>query len=159
MKKLYLMRHAESTWGGPDIERKLNRRGEQDALHMGRYLQEQGVLLDVILCSTARRSKDTVTGVTQKYIYDGEILYIDELYQANHEIYLNLLNKLPSSIKTALLVAHNPTIEDFLEIVCSFKEQVTAASVAEIQFQIGQWSQLSLDACGELLNLWKPREI
>jgi len=159
MKKLYLMRHAESAWGAPDFERKLNQRGEQDALHMGRFLQGQDVLLDVILCSTARRAKETVTGFMQKYVFDGEILYIDKLYQATYETYLNLINKLPSSIVTAMIVAHNPTIEDFLEIVCGAKEQITAASVADIQFHIGKWSDLSLDARGELLNLWKPREI
>jgi phosphohistidine phosphatase len=162
MKKLYLMRHAESAWGTTslaDFERKLNRRGERDAPCMGRFLQERGVLLDAILCSAAERAKATAAGFLQKYAFDGVVHYKDELYHASYEIYLALLNKLPNSIEAAMIIAHNPALEDFLEAVCNVKVHISAASVADIEFQIEQWSDLSIAANGELLNLWKPREI
>ena len=162
MKKLYLMRHAESAWGTaslPDFERKLNRRGERDVPYMGHFLQEQGVLLDAIFCSAAERAKATAAGFLQKYAFNGEVHYKDELYHASYETYLALLNTLPDSIEAAMIIAHNPALEDFLEAVCNVKVHISTASVADIEFQIEQWNDLSVAANGELLNLWKPREI
>ena len=159
MRKLFLMRHAESAWGTPDVKRKLNQRGKRDAHRMGRFLREQNVILDSILCSTAERAKETAAGFMQKYTYDADVLYLDELYQASYETYLALLNNLPDSIEAAMIIAHNPTVEDFLEAVCNAKEYISAASVADIEFQIEQWSDLSIAASGKLLNLWKPSEI
>ncbi len=60
--RLILMRHAKSSWANvsqADFDRPLNERGRQAAPLMGRWLDEQGLIPDLILCSTARRTQET----------------------------------------------------------------------------------------------------
>ena len=84
MKNVLLMRHAKSSWKGdslPDHQRPLNQRGEHDAPRMGKFLQEQGILLEAILCSTAVRARETAAGLLKKYTFEGEVQYYDDLYK------------------------------------------------------------------------------
>ena len=66
MKTLLLMRHAKSSWSEPglaDHDRPLNKRGKQAAPEMGKLLRKEGLVPDLILCSTARRSRQTAEAV------------------------------------------------------------------------------------------------
>ena len=59
-RRLLLLRHAKSAW--PDLadsERPLNDRGRRDAPAMGRWLRDKGYVPDLVLCSTAQRTRDT----------------------------------------------------------------------------------------------------
>jgi phosphohistidine phosphatase len=162
MKNLLLMRHAKSSWGDasiPDHERPLNKRGKYDAPRMGKYLREQGIVLDVILCSTAARARGTAEGFLQEYTFEGEVHYIDDLYQASPETIISILNKLPDNVDTAMVIAHNPGLDDFLELVCDECGHMPTACVAYIKYPLQHWADLREYSKGELLQLWKPREI
>jgi phosphohistidine phosphatase len=162
MKNLLLMRHAKSSWKDNtlnDHQRPLNPRGKRDAPRMGEYLLEQGILLDAILCSTAKRARETAKRFLGEYDFDGEIFYVDDLYHADYETYITLLNQLPDTIETAMIVAHNPGMDYFLEMVCDEYEHMTTAAIAFIRLPVEIWAELSEVTPGELLNLWKPKEI
>lgn len=162
MKYLLLMRHAKSSWSDvslPDHERPLNQRGKQDALRMGKHLQEQGILVDAILSSTAVRARATAKGFLQEYTFEGELHYDDDLYHADPEAILSILHQLPDTISTVMLIAHNPGLDDFLEVVCDLYEHMTTASMAFIKFPVERWADLRLVTRGELVHFWKPREI
>jgi len=162
MKNLLLMRHAKSSWGDsslPDHQRPLNQRGKRDAPRMGKFLREQGVDLDAILCSTAVRARATAKGLLQEYTFEGEISYYDDLYQADPETIVSVLNQLPGSVTTAMVIAHNPGLDDFLEIVCDECGHMTTANVAYIKYSIERWSDLRVVTRGELLYFWRPREL
>ena len=162
MKNLLLMRHAKSSWKDAslsDHQRPLNQRGKRDAPRMGKYLQEQGIPLDAILCSTAERARATAAGFLGKYTLEGDILYIDDLYLAGPEMIVAHLTRLPDTVDTAMVIAHNPGLDDFLEMVCDEQEHMSTASVAYIQFPIECWVDLRAATRGKLLHLWKPRDI
>lgn len=160
MKTLILMRHAKSSWKDvslPDHQRPLNKRGKRDAPQMGKILMDQGVKLDVILCSTAERARSTVKGFLHEYDFDGEVIYIDDLYGADPETYVSILNKLGNDVDAAMIVGHNPEMDHFLEMVCELYDHMTTASIAEIMFSIEDWTELKEFTPGELLKIWKPR--
>ena len=162
MKNLLLMRHAKSSWKDaslPDHQRPLNKRGKRDAPCMGEFLREQGITLDAILCSTAARAKATVEGFLQGYTFDGDLVYINDLYHAGPETILIRLMQLPDNVDSAMVIAHNPGLDDFLDVVCDAPEHMPTASVAYIQFPIERWAELHVVKRGELIHLWKPREI
>lgn len=162
MKTLILMRHAKSSWKDnslPDHQRPLNRRGKRDALRMGKFLKKQGHKLDMILCSTATRAMSTVKRFLQEYDFGGEVFYFDDLYGADIEVYIAILNRLDNNVDSAMIVGHNPEMDYFLEVVCDEYEHMPTASIAVIQVSIENWADLKEISHGELINLWKPREI
>lgn len=162
MKTLILMRHAKSSWKDgslPDHQRPLNRRGKQDAHRMGKFLKKQGKKLDVILCSTAMRAMSTVKYFLKEFDFDGEVLYLDDLYGTDIESYIAILNRLENDIDTAMIVGHNPEMDYFLEIICDEYEHMPTASIAIIKLLIQDWSELNEITLGELLNFWRPRAI
>lgn len=162
MKNLLLMRHAKSSWKDVslnDHQRPLNKRGKRDAPRMGKYLQEQGVIVDAILCSTAVRARETVTRFLNEYTFEGEVFYVDDLYNASHETYIALLNQMPESVYTVMVVGHNPEMNTFLEITCDEFEHMPTGAVAVVQFSVKHWSELSEVMPGVLVDLWKPRAL
>ena len=162
MKTLLLKRHAKSSWKDaslPDHQRPLNKRGVQDAPRMGAFLQEQGLALDAILCSTAARAKATVEGFLEGYTFEGDLVYLDDLYHAGPDLIFVHLARLPDNVDSAMVIAHNPGLDDFLDTVCDELEHMPTASVAYIQFSIERWVELRGGKRGKLLHLWKPREI
>ena len=162
MKNVLLMRHAKSSWKGaslPDHQRPLNQRGKHDAPRMGKFLQEQGILLDTILCSTAFRARQTAEGLLKKYTFEGEVQYYDDLYNADPETIISILNRLPEKVDTAMVIGHNPGLDYFLELVCDECGHMSTASVAHIKYSVEEWLDLRAETTGELLHFWKPREI
>ena len=162
MKNLLLMRHAKSSWKDvslPDHQRPLNKRGKRDAPRMGKYLQEQGILLDAILCSTAVRARETVEGFLQEYTFEGEVEYFDDLYGADPATIISILNRLPDKVDTAMVVAHNPGLDDFLETLCDQWGHMATACVAYIRYPLEHWIDLRPVTKCELIHFWSPREI
>jgi phosphohistidine phosphatase len=162
MKNLLLMRHAKSSWQEtslPDHQRPLNGRGKRDAPRMGKFLREQSLLLDTILCSTAVRARETAEGLLQEYTFDGEVSYIDDLYQASTETIISVLNRLPDEVNTAMVIAHNPGLDEFLEIVCDECGHMPTGCVAHIKYPLEHWADLREYSRCELVQLWKPRNI
>jgi phosphohistidine phosphatase len=162
VKYLLLMRHAKSSWKeGPasDHARTLNKRGKRDAPRMGFHIREQGLLLDAVLCSTAVRARETAVAFLESCTFEGEVHYFDDLYQADPEVITTLLQQLPGTVETALVIGHNPGLEVYLEMVCGESEHMPTACVAYIRFALDRWADITGDTPGELLQIWKPKEI
>jgi len=116
MKKLYLLRHAKSSWSNPtlrDYDRPLNSRGDRQAKAMGKYFQKNAFKIDSILCSGAQRTRQTLDLLLESYDYQGEIEYKDEIYAASVSTLKNLVRQVNSD--SLLLIGHNPEIEALAE--------------------------------------------
>ncbi len=59
--RLIVMRHAKAGElpGGPDVERALTERGRRDAAAAGRWLRASGFVPEAVICSAARRTRQT----------------------------------------------------------------------------------------------------
>jgi len=162
MKTLLLMRHAKSSWNNPglsDHDRPLNARGRRAAPRMGRLLADEGLVPDVIVSSTAERARLTTAGVLEACPFEGDVIYTRDLYHAGVEDMLEILVGIDTKKECVMMVGHNPGMEYFLEEICGEIEHMPTAAIALIQFVIEEWSELSDESEGELLNFWRPKEL
>ncbi len=112
MKSLYLLRHAKSSWkdgGLSDHQRPLNKRGRDSAEALARYLARLGVSPDLVLCSTAARTRETLDLIAAA-IGTPRILLDPALYEAGQRQLLQQVRELPETAASVMLVAHNPGI-------------------------------------------------
>jgi phosphohistidine phosphatase len=117
MKKLYVIRHAKSSWDNtdvPDLERPLNDRGKRDAPRMGKRLKEKDVHPDMLLSSHANRAYATCTIIAQVLGCPKDLLKTDKrLYHSNENTILNVLKGLNDKVKSIMIFGHNPGLTDF----------------------------------------------
>ncbi len=161
MKTLLLLRHAKSSWkkpGLPDHERPLNKRGKKEALKVGDYLNENNLVPDLILSSTARRAQDTAQAVAEACGFAGKVDLYQDLYLSDPGSYLDILRCLPDEASRVLVVGHNPDIEDLLAMLTDVHEHMTTAALAVLDLPISSWEELNEATDARLENLWSPRE-
>jgi|SRR6266850_780865 len=162
MKTLLLLRHAKSSWKDSDLddhERPLNKRGKKDAPKMGRLLRDEDLLPDLIVSSSAKRCRKTAEHVIQTSGYRGETRICGELYEANAAKLRDFLAKLDDLISRALLIAHNPGLEELLESLVGEYTPLSTAALAQVELPIDAWSYLTSDTRGNLIKAWQPREL
>ena len=162
MKTLLLMRHAKSSWKEadlPDHERPLNKRGKKDAPTMGKLLQERDLIPQTILSSSALRARLTAEALVETCCQSSEVQYLDSFYMAEADEYLLTLRNLPDTLNLVMIIGHNPGLETLLQVLSGQIESLPTAVIAHINLPIEHWSDLNSDTAGELLEIWKPREI
>jgi phosphohistidine phosphatase len=162
MKTLLILRHAKSSWDDAsqtDHERPLNRRGARDAPRIGALLEEEALMPNCILGSTAVRVRETVELVVHHSRYRGKIEFRPELYLARPETYLAVLRELPDDCSTAMVVGHNPGLEDLLAGMIGEEEHLPTSALAKVEIDIDHWRQLDDRTPGKLIHLWRPKEL
>jgi phosphohistidine phosphatase len=116
MRTLSLLRHAKSSWDDPELtdhERGLNGRGLRDAPRMGRFIRNNGLVPDLVLCSDAVRTRETMRLVLAEWgAARPRVVYDAALYLAEPVGILKLLAKVDANIGHCLVVGHNPGLED-----------------------------------------------
>lgn len=162
MKTLLLMRHAKSSWKDPELadhERPLNKRGKKDAPLMGQLLRERNLIPDRILSSTAIRARATAETFAESSGYQGEILYLDNLYLAEADEYILALKNVPDLFGCVLMIGHNPGLETVLQVLSGAIQSLPTAVIAQVQLPIEHWSDLTSEVTGEIVEIWRPREV
>lgn len=154
MVTLSLFRHAKSAWSNPalgDFDRPLAPRGTMAAPDMGRFIAGNGLEPDVILCSTARRARQTLDLALPEFETRPEVQFTDDLYLAGPAEMLKLVRRLEGSCSHAMLVGHNPGMQALaLELVGkgdetkieSLNQKFPTAALAVIDFDCS-WRDLA----------------
>ena len=158
MKKyLSLIRHAKSSWGDAslaDHARSLNQRGQHDAQRMGEVLQEQGIVFDALLCSDAKRARQTLALLNEQLKVDEDIIhYLGELYCASVPTLIELIHAVDNQKNNIGIVAHNPGLEDLATMLSGDRETFSTCSVMQIGFDINNWSEVNKGKGKRLLFL------
>jgi phosphohistidine phosphatase len=162
MKTLIVMRHAKSSWDDTslgDYERPLNKRGKRDAPRMGKLIFQQELVPQLIITSSAKRARKTAEATAASARYDGRIEATRDFYHAGARTYIEQLNGLADDYSRVMVVGHNPGLEELIEELTGLWERMPTAAVAAIELRIDQWSKLTENIEGKLINLWIPREI
>jgi phosphohistidine phosphatase len=110
-KTLILLRHGKAENGTPtsdDHARRLTVRGTQAAELMGKYLAEQGLSPDKVLCSTAARTSETFTHVQTGFSAPLNVEFSQKLYHASGNEILSVLAASAGLANTVLVIGHNP---------------------------------------------------
>ena len=163
MKRLLILRHAKSSWNHPelsDFERPLNKRGRRAAPRMGRWIAENNLAPEVVICSTAKRAQQTYQLVQDVVNWDVETIHTDELYLAPAQTYIQHLSQLPDNIPTAMVIGHNPGMEELVSLLCGEYQSMPTCALAVITFDVNVWSQLAANGCsGKIQHHVLPREL
>jgi phosphohistidine phosphatase len=115
LKRLILMRHAKAAYplGVADHERPLAQRGHADAPVAGRWMLEHEVVPDFIVCSSALRARQTCTWVCSELGAKAPTPKLeDRLYDASAAQMLAVINHLPETVRTLLLIGHLPGVQE-----------------------------------------------
>jgi len=113
-RRLIVLRHAKSAWPDdvPDHERPLGPRGLRDAPKLGRWLGDNGYVPDRVVCSTARRTRETWERVSEALPEKPPVEYDDDLYGGDVEEFLNVARRIPDGVTTLALVGHEPGVSE-----------------------------------------------
>ncbi len=114
MRQLLLLRHAKSCWDNPglsDHARPLAQRGLLAAAAMRRAMQDLGLQPDLVLVSSARRTLQTLEAL-EPWEETPLIEPMDGLYLAGAEQLLKALRGTPETVRSAMLVGHNPGLHE-----------------------------------------------
>lgn len=107
-RTLLLLRHAKAEQHhSPDHERVLADRGRRDAAAVGQWIREQGFALDLVLCSSAVRTRQTWRYAE---LEAGDVWYDRRIYNADTDTLLDVLHEVPESAATVLLIGHAPGV-------------------------------------------------
>jgi phosphohistidine phosphatase len=164
---LVLLRHAKSDWQDEslaDHDRPLSKRGRRDAPRAGRFIAEAGLLPDLVLCSTARRARQTAAAVLAEWARDDEEVaaeYREDFYGAGPDTYRAVLRELSEDVTRVMLVGHNPGLEEWLAELTGESEALPTAAVAVIALATDHWGSLSevrAIPVGRLMRLWRPKD-
>jgi phosphohistidine phosphatase len=114
MNTLHLLRHAKSTTkeDAEDHERPLNRRGREAARRLGQHLPAIIGPLDIVLCSSALRTRETLDIVIAEFSSRPRSSIEGELYLAGQERLLDRLRRLEDRDVNVLLIGHNPGLHE-----------------------------------------------
>lgn len=148
-RRLMLLRHAKSSWPDvPDQDRPLAKRGRRDAPAIGRWLRDHGYQPDVVLCSGARRARQTWELMAPELGGFPSVTFEPRAYDASALTLLYLARELPGSCRAALLIGHNPAIADLADSLVQPSAEDGApgrfptAAVAVLEFA-GGWPDLA----------------
>lgn len=128
--RLVLLRHAKSAW--PDVadhERPLGPRGLRDAPAAGLWLRDTGCVPSLVICSTARRTRETWALAAAQLGASVPVRFDERVYAAEPEELLEVVSEVPEEVRTLLLVGHNPGLEDLALSLA--REAADAADAAE----------------------------
>jgi phosphohistidine phosphatase len=111
---LYLLRHAKSSWADStlaDPERPLANRGRRDAKLIARHLRALGSEPELVLCSSAVRTRETVE-LVRPAVGAATVVVEEGLYAASCNQLLTRVRLLPDSVASVMLIGHNPGLHE-----------------------------------------------
>jgi phosphohistidine phosphatase len=111
VKALWLLRHAHAPPGDPgsaDHDRPLSGRGRNAAARIAARLAAESETPSLILCSSARRTLETLDPLVEALPGSPQVRTERDLYLASDEALLARLSRLAEGEPGVLVLAHNP---------------------------------------------------
>ncbi len=166
-KRLFLLRHAMalSQSGDSDASRALAPQGVEDAQALGKMMVHKGYLPDVVLCSSAVRTRQTLAEVFPD-IDTSKVMFIDILYDGSVGDYLYEIQKVDDDNQNILMVAHNPCIYELVVLLAAqgrdsvmqrLSEGYSPASLGVVHCACDKWADIQ-PAVNELDHLSNPMD-
>jgi phosphohistidine phosphatase len=170
-RQLFVLRHAKSSWDDPgleDHERPLAPRGRRAVKLLGEHLRQHDIHPTQVLCSSSRRTRETMDGVDP----DGERFVEQELYEASCGQLIDRLRRVPDDTDSVMLIGHNPAMQMLVLRLTGANGNGFAhigGDLADVQrkFPTGALATLSIDCawselspgCAELVGYIRPRAL
>ena len=166
-RQLLLVRHAKSSWDDhslADRARPLAPRGVAALPKMREHVARLGASVDLVLCSPAQRTLDTLAGIRPSLPDDARVAIEDHLYGIDEPQLLERLRTLDDEVRAVMVVGHNPTLQGLGSLLAGtgdpselehLRTKFPTGAVATLTFD-GAWSTLGPDRA-HLDHLFMPR--
>jgi phosphohistidine phosphatase len=141
-----------------DFDRPLADRGREACAIVGDYIKEKGIDFDLVLVSTAVRTRETIQLVKERAEFRGEVRYDERIYEATTSQLLEVISQIDNDLQSVLLVGHNPGIQDLLAVLTGEHVSVSTATFAKIDIKATEWSA-NLINNGTLEWIVRPKEL
>ncbi|MBV6657927.1 MAG: histidine phosphatase family protein [Devosiaceae bacterium] len=167
-RTIFLLRHAKSSWREPgleDHERPLNTRGRKATASLAQFMADYA--LDSILCSPARRTRQTLEPILEAMRETPGPVYEPLLYESSPGTYLSCLQALAPEVRHVLLVGHSPSIESVCALLAGTADDGALSRLA-LKYPTGTLSQLTwhgsawdalAPGCAHLAKVTRPRDL
>jgi phosphohistidine phosphatase len=167
VRTLLLLRHAKSSWDDatlPDHERPLAPRGIRDAKRIGKHLRRSGIEPGLVLCSSARRTRETLD-LVRPALGPARVEVEDDLYGASAEQLLARLRDLPDEVEAALLIGHNPAVQELVLLLAAggpglrdVQTKLPTGALATLVVDAASWGALDARSA-RLVGYIVPRQL
>jgi phosphohistidine phosphatase len=168
VKRVWLLRHAKSSWdhpGLPDVDRPLAPRGRRAAELLAAHVAASDVRPAVVLCSSSLRTRQTLTAILPA-LGDALEIHIERaLYGAGAAQLLERLRRLPNRAPSAMLIGHNPGIQDLAlglaaggPALAALREKFPTGALATVDVDAERWRDLD-DGMATATALVTPRSL
>ncbi|MGE5135656.1 MAG: SixA phosphatase family protein [Gemmatimonadota bacterium] len=158
-RTLVVLRHAKAAHEPAlaDEDRPLTGRGRRDAAAAGAWLRGAGLIPGLVLCSPARRTRETWQQVSGALAQpDGPAAEFDRrLYTAGADGLLDAVRETAAGVEVLLLVGHNPASHQLVYDLTGECDSFPTAALAVISLP-GGWADAAPGA-GTLARFWSPR--
>lgn len=171
MLRLMLFRHAKSSWTDPgldDQDRPLNPRGAKAAPLIGRFMRTHKLEPELVLCSPARRARESWKLASAELRSAPRLLMEDALYDfGNGGRILETVRVRADTAKSVMVVGHNPSIERLAQRLVGkgdaklrkrLNEKYPTGALAVITFEAAAWGDVE-DGKGTLASFTRPRDL
>jgi len=149
MRTIYLVRHAKSSWKNAeldDIDRPLNGRGVRNAYEMAGRLEQQNIVPDILVTSPAIRAAHTAIIFARVLGYPGtKIRFNEDLYGVASHQFLEIIQEIKDSRKTAMLFSHNPGVTNLANDLVGNEaeiENVPTSGIVCVEYNVNSWSKI-----------------
>jgi phosphohistidine phosphatase len=171
MLRLMLLRHAKSSWTEPgldDRQRPLSPRGEEAAPAMGKFMQRHKLLPDLVLCSPARRARDTLKLVSKSFAKMPAPSVEEAIYDfGNGGRLLETVRRRGEKFANILVVGHNPSLERLAlrlvkggdpALIRRMERKFPTGALAIIDFPVEAWRDVG-EGTGKLASFTRPKDV
>jgi phosphohistidine phosphatase len=168
VKRLFLLRHAKSSWDDPDLadhDRPLAPRGRKAAKQIASYMKDKNFKPSIVLCSSALRARQTWEIAAPAFPKRTAIEIDPSLYGAGNEELMSRLRSIPREASSALLIGHNPAMQELVLTLASagaqleaIREKFPTAALAVLDAPIEGWESLE-PGVAELADFAAPKRL
>ncbi|MEG8946505.1 SixA phosphatase family protein [Rosettibacter firmus] len=162
MKKLFLLRHAKSSWEDSsltDLERPLNKRGKRDAPFMGKLLKEKEINIDTIYTSHALRALMTAEIISKEIHLGKEHIIVEKkIYEAGIKELSDVVSNLPEKFSSVMIIGHNPGLTSFANFLGNkYIDNIPTCGIVGLKFNLESWNEIERGR-GEIFLFEYPKK-
>lgn len=163
MKKLFIVRHAKSSWDFPeldDYDRPLNKRGKRNAPEMGQRLAKKNLLPDKMITSPAKRAAATAKRIAKEISYPNDRIQKEPLfYHGSIQDMISIVQGQDNGISTIMIFGHNPGLTDLAnKLSGSDIYNIPTCGIVELEFNVDAWDKIG-KGIGKLVSFDYPKKI
>jgi phosphohistidine phosphatase len=107
---------------------------------MSAFCKQEGVSPDLILSSCAHRARETADIMVRSARLRSDLRFDERIYEASVNRLLEVITQIEKSVRSALIVGHNPGLEELLSTLTAQTETMPTAALAKITFKNSNWT-------------------